>query len=202
MQDIAGCRVVVSGIVEQEQFIEKLKHSFPNATVIDRRQQPSHGYRAVHVIVHISDKPIEVQVRTLLQHSWAEVSEKAADMIDPEIKYGGGPQSLRKKLQAITDLVSPHEELNSRFLKSKQDTLHFYKNFVIIKNELAELAEPSDLANQEGIRDRIGLLESRWKSLHQKDLEMQRNLEQSSIEITQMMARLHTSLLKFGRQKP
>ena len=85
MQDIAGCRVVVSNILEQDRFIEKLNHIFPNATVFDRRQRSSYGYRAVHVIVKISGKPIEVQVRTTLQHSWAEVSEKASDLIDPDI---------------------------------------------------------------------------------------------------------------------
>jgi ppGpp synthetase/RelA/SpoT-type nucleotidyltranferase len=34
---------------------------------------------------------VEIQVRILMQHWWAELSEKLSDTIDPEIKYGGGP---------------------------------------------------------------------------------------------------------------
>jgi ppGpp synthetase/RelA/SpoT-type nucleotidyltranferase len=36
--------------------------------VIDRREKPSHGYRAVHVIVECGGRMVEIQVRTELQH--------------------------------------------------------------------------------------------------------------------------------------
>jgi ppGpp synthetase/RelA/SpoT-type nucleotidyltranferase len=36
--------------------------------VIDRRAEPMHGYRAVHVIVFPDGAPIEIQVRTAWQH--------------------------------------------------------------------------------------------------------------------------------------
>jgi len=75
MQDIAGCRVVVKSIVEQDQFIASLITDFSGASVIDRRDNPSYGYRAVHIIAEISGMPIEIQVRSSLQHLWAEVSE-------------------------------------------------------------------------------------------------------------------------------
>src|SRR5262249_37640652 len=41
-----------------------------------------------------------VQVRTAVQHSWAEFSEKLADLFDPALKYGGGRTSLRNLLEA------------------------------------------------------------------------------------------------------
>ena len=201
MQDIAGCRMVVISILDQDRFTEKLKHSFPNSTVFDRRQKSSHGYRAVHVIVEISGKPIEVQVRTTLQHSWAEVSEKASDLIDPDIKYGGGPQSLRTILQTISDLVSLYEEWNSEFLKSRQYTQLTYNDFVIIKKNLAELAEPNDRAHQEEMRA-MELLARRWEPFEEQDKEIQRILEQLPNEIRQKMTRVHNRLVKLGRQKP
>src|ERR1022692_105436 len=40
MQDIAGCRVVVGNVVEQEQFVASLITDFPKASVIDRRNNP------------------------------------------------------------------------------------------------------------------------------------------------------------------
>ena len=40
MQDIAGCRVVVGNVVEQEQFVASLITDFPKASLIDRRNNP------------------------------------------------------------------------------------------------------------------------------------------------------------------
>ena len=91
MQDIAGCRVVVEDIAEQNRSVAALIAAFPMAAVMDRRVKPSYGYRAVHVIPKISGKPVEIQVRTILQDLWAKMSERASDTIDQNLKYGGGP---------------------------------------------------------------------------------------------------------------
>jgi putative GTP pyrophosphokinase len=100
MQDISGCRLVVGSIADQDRISEKLASMFL-ATIMDRRAKPSHGYRAVHVIARIDEIPVEVQVRTTLQHVWAELSEKSADMFDAALKYGGGP-SGRKMRESLS----------------------------------------------------------------------------------------------------
>ncbi|MCY2952268.1 MAG: hypothetical protein NTU53_09865 [Planctomycetota bacterium] len=115
MQDIAGCRVVVADVVEQEQFIASLKTDFPGASVIDRRDNPSYGYRAVHIIAEISGKPIEIQVRSSLQHLWAELSEKSSDVLDPTIKYGGGTDSWRSFLTKSSEAVAGYEKLEKEY---------------------------------------------------------------------------------------
>ncbi|MBD0327118.1 MAG: hypothetical protein ICV68_11840, partial [Pyrinomonadaceae bacterium] len=98
IQDIAGCRLIVQDIAEQESVVQSLKSFFENTTIIDRREKPSHGYRAVHIIVKHSGKLIEIQVRTSLQHMWAELSEKYSDVVNPAIKYGGGDESIQELL--------------------------------------------------------------------------------------------------------
>src|SRR5260370_11586469 len=50
MQDIAGCRIVVADLLTQDEVVERLTDLFDRATIVDRREDPSHGYRAVHVI--------------------------------------------------------------------------------------------------------------------------------------------------------
>ena len=100
IQDIAGCRLIVADIAEQDRVVQSLVSLFEQTTTVDRRQQPSHGYRAVHVIVRREGKLIEIQVRTALQHLWAELSEKFSDVADPAIKYGGGDEGIQKALKA------------------------------------------------------------------------------------------------------
>ncbi len=110
IQDIAGCRIVVSSLAEQDRVVHELKSTFPNARVIDRRHQPSHGYRAVHVVVEKDNTPVEVQVRTLLQHGWAEVSEKLSDRFDKDIKYGGGSEPRRSMLRSMSEIIARNEQ--------------------------------------------------------------------------------------------
>jgi putative GTP pyrophosphokinase len=114
LQDIAGCRVVVSDIVVQDHTITMLRDAFPEAKVIDRRTNPNYGYRAVHVIVKSKGVNVEVQVRSALQHLWAELSEKFSDLFDPALKYGGGPTQLHNELMKASNIVVQCEELKKK----------------------------------------------------------------------------------------
>jgi putative GTP pyrophosphokinase len=108
MQDIAGCRTIVADTLQQDKVVEIIKGLF-DCQVSDRRVQPSHGYRAVHVIARPNRVPIEIQVRTRLQHLWAELSEKFADRFGIEVKYGGGDAQLQENLQKAGDLIRTQE---------------------------------------------------------------------------------------------
>jgi ppGpp synthetase/RelA/SpoT-type nucleotidyltranferase len=114
MQDIAGCRAIVADLAQQDRVVNAIVGEFENVAIQDRREKPSHGYRAVHLIVRVDGKPIEVQVRTSLQHVWAEMSEKFADIIDPSIKYGGGPTVLREALDNAATQSRLIEELEAK----------------------------------------------------------------------------------------
>jgi ppGpp synthetase/RelA/SpoT-type nucleotidyltranferase len=118
LQDIAGCRIVVPTTIRQEQVLSRMTKRFPDARIVDRRIEPSHGYRAVHVLVLIDRKIVEVQIRTAFQHAWAELSEKIADRTDPAVKYGGGPPVIRGQLlglsQSIANLETIERETSER----------------------------------------------------------------------------------------
>jgi hypothetical protein len=119
MQDIAGCRLVVAEVPEQDRLVGDLVHAFEKATVVDRRQRPSHGYRAVHVIARVIDKAVEIQVRTELQNLWAQLSEVMSDVFDPGIKYGGGDARAQRVLMVTSGNIADVEEWE-RFV-SKMD---------------------------------------------------------------------------------
>jgi GTP pyrophosphokinase len=115
IQDIAGCRVVVDGTSAQMLVVLGLKDVNPDALIADRRWNSSHGYRAVHVITRFDDRLIEVQVRTNLQHRWAEVSEKYSDVIDPLIKYGDGDPEIQGRLMQASADIAEVEKLELEY---------------------------------------------------------------------------------------
>jgi len=110
MQDIAGCRVEVDNIAHQDRVLKDIVAKFPDAVEYDRRQKPSHGYRAVHLVVDLHGFLVEIQVRTSLQHGWASAVERLADRIDLDIKYGGGPVGLQHQLLNLTNAIAGLEE--------------------------------------------------------------------------------------------
>jgi ppGpp synthetase/RelA/SpoT-type nucleotidyltranferase len=110
MQDIAGCRVIVPNVMTQDRLAGTLKSHFTVTKVFDRRVETSHGYRAVHVVAYVAGKAIEIQIRSELQHVWAEVSEKLADVIDPAIKYGGGPEVAQTMLIQLSHNIGEIEK--------------------------------------------------------------------------------------------
>jgi putative GTP pyrophosphokinase len=117
VQDISGCRIVVSGIADQDQVVASLARLFDNAMVVDRREDSSHGYRAVHVIVRHDGKPVEIQVRTSLQQVWAELSEKLSDVIDPALKYGRGDETLVAILLKVSAVVAREEAREAKLAR-------------------------------------------------------------------------------------
>jgi len=106
----------VSDLLTQDEAVGRLNTSFDNVEIDDRREKPSHGYRAVHVIVELSGKLIEIQVRTALQHLWAEVSEKLADL-DPSIKYGVGDRDMLIALNVMSKKIRDQELTEAAYFR-------------------------------------------------------------------------------------
>jgi hypothetical protein len=93
----------------QDSVAAEVAARFPadprEAKIVDRRAATSHGYRAVHVVVSLDGVSIEVQVRTLLQHMWADLMERLADRLGRQIRYGGAPVPPAGVSQAQADGV-------------------------------------------------------------------------------------------------
>ena len=96
IRDIAGARIVIDGgRWEQDQVTGQIIEEFADCPktprLIDRREQPSHGYRAIHVVVFEEGTPVEVQIRTKIQDTWAQITEKLGDAWGRGLRYGLGP---------------------------------------------------------------------------------------------------------------
>lgn len=96
VQDVAGARIVVpGGLDEQDALTTRLVALFSREAaqpkVVDRRTNPVHGYRAVHVVVTSLSLPVEVQIRTRLQDVWAQFVEALGDQWGRDHRYLGAP---------------------------------------------------------------------------------------------------------------
>ena len=151
MQDIAGCRTVVPESAAQQRLVERIQSAFPSI-IDDRTARPSHGYRAVHVIAKPRNLPIEIQVRTRLQHQWAEVSEKFADAYGMDVKYGGGPGNIREVLDSISELIADLEEFERTAVAHQETSADETRRVESVKTRVAqalrELASVADNAKE------------------------------------------------------
>lgn len=122
IRDLIGVRIVMQrgGRNGQDRIVRCLAAAYPPAKIIDRRADPRAGYRAVHLEVNVAGARAEIQVRTSLQHQWAEVCERAADRWGRDLRYGKVPpyfSAARAQawdtLQAISELIGSWEELSA-----------------------------------------------------------------------------------------
>ena len=107
IQDLAGVRIVEDiGIADQNVLMNRVVELFKDGSklpkVIDRRVDPRQGYRAVHIVIRVDNLPVEVQIRTKLQHDWANMFEKLADIIGREIRYGGKPADRSNGIEPLS----------------------------------------------------------------------------------------------------
>jgi Region found in RelA / SpoT proteins len=120
IQDLAGFRIV-GGISfeQQDQLRDELMSRFPadpaEPSYKDRRAAPSSGYRAVHVLACADGVNIEIQIRTLAQHMWADLMERLADRLGRQIRYGGAPTapaglSQRNAERMVSTMISLSDE--------------------------------------------------------------------------------------------
>ncbi len=110
VQDIAGCRVIVDDIFLQERAFLALEVYLDTPIIYDRRAQSSHGYRAIHLVATINGRKVEIQLRSELQHLWAEISEKLSDTLGSSIKYGQGDSEALQLLSNLSHAIDKVEE--------------------------------------------------------------------------------------------
>lgn len=105
------------------------------------------------MIADVAGKTVEIQVRTELQHMWAELSEKCADIFGSEVKYGGGDQAIRQHLEFLSNLVAEYEDIEIEIaqLTDTDRLAAMEEKIVSIRKRIAE-----ELEKELSFLDRIG----------------------------------------------
>ena len=149
MQDIAGCRVVMSDIKQVRVLFEKyysngdLKHKKIN--VKDYISSPKlDGYRSIHVVYRYnSDKGkkeyngllVEIQIRSKLQHLWATAVETVDFFTRQAIKSNQGEENWKNFFKLVSSAFARME--NSPIVsQTPQNEKELYLQIKELENEL------------------------------------------------------------------
>jgi ppGpp synthetase/RelA/SpoT-type nucleotidyltranferase len=122
MQDIGGCRAIVSNIVyinQIESIIKesRIRHILKNEKDYIKTPKES-GYRGIHLIYqYMSDRnstfnnlQIEIQLRTKLQHIWATTVETMGTFIDHSLKSSEGPGEWLRFFSLMSSIFAIEEQ--------------------------------------------------------------------------------------------
>ena len=153
MHDVAGCRVIfsdVDSLISFRQDMHKARFSHVRKNVADERwnyiQNPKvDGYRGIHDVYEYDTRSaqgrpwkglsIEIQYRTLLQHSWATAVEVAGLLTHNNPKFGQGEPAfieffgvaselLARRFEGMTSCLpdQDYEALKDRLIKLEAET--------------------------------------------------------------------------------
>lgn len=108
VQDIAGCRVVVSGVPQVYNIVNGYKREYADHRLESQndyiRHPKSDGYRGYHLIYRYFDikhpdynkRKIEMQLRSTLQHYWATAVETVDIFLREGLKSHRGSPDWRR----------------------------------------------------------------------------------------------------------
>lgn len=111
MQDIGGCRAILSDADEVRRVALRIERNW----LVKHRKHYTFddpalsGYRALHVIVERDGRLIEIQLRTLRQHEWAEAIERTDKRLGIDLKSGVGPAELLEYFRLAADGLAKEE---------------------------------------------------------------------------------------------
>lgn len=121
MSDIAGLRVIVSNITNQNKAIEIIKSTLSIDKIYDYRDTEQ-NYRSVHLLKKINDRYLEIQVRTIAQQTWADESEDFGE----HAKQGFYTEEVGKYLNILSKITNDIDKEKS-FEDERVDNFLFEK---------------------------------------------------------------------------
>lgn len=118
MYDVGGCRALFGSVSEIRATIEHLERqkrwNIRRVRDYVDDPKPRSGYRAIHVIVKKEGLLIEIQLRTISQHAWAELIERTDRRTDVGLKTDRAPDEVTEYYRLGADLLAQVDEGSTR----------------------------------------------------------------------------------------
>ena len=124
MQDIGGCRAIVTNEKKLQQVVRRLRKmgEFRNANGKFRsknylKNPKEDGYRSYHIVGRFEDelgetKSIEVQIRTLIQHYWATALEIVDIFTGQALKSNQGEEQWRIFFREVSEQFAVMDKIH------------------------------------------------------------------------------------------
>lgn len=205
MQDIGGCRAIVSNEKKLHQLVRELRKrpEFKSESGIIRakdyiKNPKEDGYRGYHLIGSFCDgkeehKSIEIQVRTAMQHSWATALEIVDLFTGQALKSNLGDEQWKNFFVLISEQFYEMESIHHFDTLSYQNKFDAYRTKVINDADLVEKCREMQLSNQAlVVRDRFEAFAQSLKFVDKKVSEtsfigyalIEVNMKEKSVKVS------------------
>lgn len=112
LQDIGGCRIIVESDRSVDTVLQFISEHIANQKHIRINRSTDYrakgrditGYRAVHVILEVDQKKLELQIRSRVQHYWAESIERTSVIYGYHLKENEGDQAVIFYFKELSDI--------------------------------------------------------------------------------------------------
>jgi len=195
--DIVACRIITLFENDVDRIYECIKPNFKVIEYNDKRKKNyddriDFGYNSLHLLIKFNDERcqlieysaykdviFELQIRTTLQHSWAEIEHGLGYKSQYEI-----PKDIRRKL---TRLSAALELLDEEFVQIAKEVDEYNKGIVHIEKILRTDINVNSLIQYVNTSPRINLI---LEKLH-KEFQFQFTRDSELISQSRMIHRLH-----------
>ncbi|MCE8424734.1 MAG: hypothetical protein J5U17_03025 [Candidatus Methanoperedens sp.] len=149
--DLSGLRIILRHLTDVNKVVKLIEEEF----VIDKENSiyiydiPANqfGYRSIHLVVCHKEERLkliewndfkllkaEIQIRTHLQHAWAEISHEFIYKVDTDI-----PKEVRRPLFRLSALFEIADEEVNRIVHDVNEVRRNYKKGIIKGENLLEI---------------------------------------------------------------
>jgi ppGpp synthetase/RelA/SpoT-type nucleotidyltranferase len=158
MQDLGGCRAIVSTTKQVKQIVRELKkrpefkNSLGKVRFKDYLEKPKNdGYRGYHLVGKFPDgsgekRNIELQIRTKLQHDWATTLEVVELFTGQALKSNRGREEWQEFFKDVSTQFAIMEKASIFLTLSPSEKLEAYGRQLLTDNEDIEAKIVSCLA--------------------------------------------------------
>lgn len=127
LQDIGGCRIIVENNENVDQLISFIRDNvtkiggFSLRRVTDYREKgrDQTGYRSAHLLLERDGRSLELQIRSRIQHYWAESIERTSVIYGRHLKEQEGDPAVIDYFRQLSDVFYEIESSRNPNVQSK-----------------------------------------------------------------------------------
>lgn len=129
LQDIGGCRIIVDENKDVDVIIDFIKSMIASSNRISLKKITDYrnigrdetGYRSAHLIVEVNNRTLELQIRSRIQHYWAESIERTSIIYGFHLKEQEGNPIVISYFKSLSDIFYEIESGRTPGPRSKVD---------------------------------------------------------------------------------